>query len=501
MKKHSDVEPKSWYIILLFMSWMFGYAVVQTSLASILLPLEIREIQPTGAAALVSIVGGISIIFSLTGIIVVYWSDTCTSRLGRRRPFILIATVIAIIGVFGFLIGSVAESVGVLITGYMIAISGLSLGTSVMSALLPDLTPQSQHGLASGLMTTHSLLGSAIGYSFAAFALPTTVICIIYIIVLIVFTVPTIIFAKEKQWKLRDSTIQGKRLLGEEGEIQEGNEVARKIKNGCQASVFAFRDFFKAYLFSPKKHPDFLLSLVMGGCFFMSASVMVYLQYWIGDIICAPEPASVTAILSLISLFASLVAALPTGPLSDKLGRRPLILVALFIVAVALASFAVVPDMTWVYVVATGYGIGNGIFRTLSYAVTCDTLPSKVASGKYMAMGTLVMICGTTLSQVIVGFMLEAFNTPSTSCPVYSSSSSSLSALSPSSSTSASLSSEETEHYSRTGYNAVFMLCCGFTVCSAVAAVFINTNRGKRAQQVASPEEQPVMTADPDDNN
>ncbi len=81
-------------------------------------------------------------------------SDHSTSRLGRRRPFILIGglTEILVFLAIGVIAATLEGSVGywVLFGAYILSMLSSNTGHAAAQGLIPDIVPEEKHGLFSG---------------------------------------------------------------------------------------------------------------------------------------------------------------------------------------------------------------------------------------------------------------------------------------------------------------------------------------------------------------
>ncbi|HEV2235184.1 MAG TPA: MFS transporter, partial [Ktedonobacterales bacterium] len=102
-------------------------------------------------------------------------SDRTPGRFGRRRPYILVGTVLNVVGLvaMAFLPGALitrhsgnplAPSILVLMGGGMFLQLVSNCAQAPFHALLPDLIPREQRGQASGVMGLAQLLGSVAGF-------------------------------------------------------------------------------------------------------------------------------------------------------------------------------------------------------------------------------------------------------------------------------------------------------------------------------------------------
>src|SRR6187431_1105598 len=97
-------------------------------------------------------------------------SDYTISRFGRRKPYILVGTLLDVV----FLIG-IATSNTVLAVGAFVVLLQFSanFAQGPFQGYIPDLVPPSQVGLASGLVGLFTVLGAVVGTGLASIGLAT----------------------------------------------------------------------------------------------------------------------------------------------------------------------------------------------------------------------------------------------------------------------------------------------------------------------------------------
>jgi len=88
-----------------------------------------------------------------------YLSDRCASRFGRRRPFIAIGSGLTVIALA---ILSQAQSLPMMIVGYLLLQVSDDVGTGPYGALIPELVPENKRGRASGYMGIMTLLAQIV---------------------------------------------------------------------------------------------------------------------------------------------------------------------------------------------------------------------------------------------------------------------------------------------------------------------------------------------------
>ena len=108
------------------------------------------------------------------------------------------------------------------------------------------------------------------------------------------------------------------------------------------------------------------------------------------------SPVTLTAIFAVYA-FALVAALLTTGALSDRVGRRPVLLVSLLLLAAAMAVFALAGGVGWLFAARILQGLGTGVATGTLSAALIDLQPrpgmgptvSAVAPALGLAVGAL----------------------------------------------------------------------------------------------------------------
>ncbi len=109
------------------------------------------------------------------------------------------------------------------------------------------------------------------------------------------------------------------------------------------------------------------------------------------------------------------VTALPAGVLSDRVGRRRVIVVGWFIYALVYLGFALATDMWQVWLLFACYGLYYGFVEGVARAFVADLVPEEkrgTAYGLYHGVGGLTLLPAS----LIAGWLWQAF---SPSAPFY----------------------------------------------------------------------------------
>ena len=96
----------------------------------------------------------------------------------------------------------------------------------------------------------------------------------------------------------------------------------------------------------------------------------------------------------------------PAGFLSDKWGRRNVLLVAFIIFIIAYVGFAVTRSIPLIAALFAGYGLYQGIFRSVGKAFAADFVPEALRSSGIGWYNTTVGLLGLVAS-VVAGLLRD----------------------------------------------------------------------------------------------
>lgn len=118
----------------------------------------------------------------------------------------------------------------------------------------------------------------------------------------------------------------------------------------------------------------------------------------------------------LVYAFFNLVAAgisYPAGTLSDKLGRKNILLLAFFIFLVTYAGFAISHNIYLVGILFIGYGLFQGVFRTVGKALATDFVPAHLRASGIGWYSTTVGLT-SLIASIAGGYLWTLFNPSAT---------------------------------------------------------------------------------------
>ena len=177
-----------------------------------------------------------------------------------------------------------------------------------------------------------------------------------------------------------------------------------------ELEAFRLRVFIKGFYISPFTYPDFAWAwltrfLVNVG----NQLTIVYLLFFLRDVIGYPDPATGVLVLTGIYAVMVMITAVLAGPWSDKVGRRkPFVIGSSATIAMAGAIMAFFPVWPGALAGAAVLGIGFGAYLAVDFALLTQVLPFAVSRGKDMGVinvaNSLPQVVAPALALVAVSY-------------------------------------------------------------------------------------------------
>jgi MFS family permease len=276
-------------------------------------------------------------------------SDRTSSRLGMRRPWMVIGLVG---GTIGILIVALAPSIPVLLVGWCIVQLFFNALLAALVAVLPDQVPRAQRGQVSGVLGVclpiAAVSGTFLvklfsGHPIATFLVP----CATGGFFILLFAVA-----------LKD------------------RRLARAAR-----PTWSLREFANTFYVRPQTSPDFAWAFGSRFLFLMAYALLTtYEAYFLLSRIgsaAADVPQQIflgTVAQSVLIVAASLVA----GKLSDWTGRRKIfVFIASIVYGVAMFAVAIASNFNGFLIGMAISGLGFGMYTAVDLALVVDVLPSK----------------------------------------------------------------------------------------------------------------------------
>lgn len=311
-------------------------------------------------------------------------SDRITTPFGRRRPIMIVATLLALPGL---LVLATANSYLQIMIGYAIVQFFFNAAGAAFAGIIPDVVPAQDFGRASGFLATMVQLGSGAGLAANTILIGAHKdrwIYLAFALVMVLTLIPTSFAAR--------------------GEGSQPIPPRQSLPLGV-----AIHEFFR-----PMLHGDF--AWVIFTRFFVSAgitAVAYYLLNFFRDVVGVSNPAEFTSLWFLVVLAAAIPFGLAGGYLSDRTRRRKVFVFASggFQAFVALVFIVFFPKtIPLVFALGVAYGIGYGLYYAVDWALACDTLPDRATSAKDMGLFHIALTLPQAVVPFIAGPTLDYFN-------------------------------------------------------------------------------------------
>ena len=309
-------------------------------------------------------------------------SDYTVSRWGRRKPYIVIGSLIDLI----FLAG-IATSNTILMLGTFVAL--LSFSTNIargpFQGYVPDLITEKQVGMASGLVGLMQILGNVTGFVAVTLAvlLGQIELAIVAVAIVELVTMVAVVVRVSPGPPARDRARRSwLSIIGE-------TWATDILRERSYVWLLASRLFF-----------------LMGGAMLVNYIITYLKQTHHLD---QASANSVNVIVLVMVVLGNLVAIIPAARLSDRIGRKPVIYLSCAIGFAGVLIAALAPTVPLAVVGATLFGASAGMFLAVDWALMTDIIP-RVASGRYMGLSNVATSSSTVFAVASGGLLLDYVN-------------------------------------------------------------------------------------------
>jgi MFS family permease len=349
-------QPVGWGFVTLYALAVMSTSLVFLAPMLVTMALKIRSLvgaeQASNSLALVAGIG--ALVAMIGNPFFGRMSDRTTSRLGMRRPWMVIGLVG---GSLGILVVALAPTLGVVLIGWCLAQLFFNALLAAEMAVLPDQVPVTQRGLVSGVLGICLPIASVSG---------TFVVQLFTGHRLVMFMAPCaiggffiLLFAM---------TLKDRRL------------------SAADRPTWSLREFAGTFYVDPRKNPDFGWAFVSRLMFVLAYAFLVtYQAYYLLDKIGSAEadvPQQIflgTLVQSAVLVAASLIG----GKLSDRTGRRKIfVFIASIVYGLAMFVIAVAGDFNGFLVGMAIGGLGFGMYMAVDLALVVDVLPDQNSAAK-----------------------------------------------------------------------------------------------------------------------
>ena len=371
-------------------AYQMFYVCLNTSMGVIVLPLEAARFHQENPSIWVGVYMGVSGSTQLICPVIGKISDQHRSSWGKRRPFILSGTCLAVLG----LLLMWAASRHLLPLVFVVALSFLQLGGNAVYAAQCGLPADflsgqcgSEKSVVSGLVAMYTFLGSLLAMAIIILTsqAPIQIHYGIYTAAISLVCAVVCCCATETS----------------------------SLSSGSSAVTLS--ELRRSFVIDATRDADFFWVCAGRMCYYMSTSIATFMYYYFRDMLHVEDEArrkTLIGFLAILMQCVGMVTSIPLGKLSNRLGRKPMIYMScLFMVCTFLLYVLapLVPKLAWPVVVAAAvlYGIGSGAYLSVDYALALDCLPEGKTSAEALGLWGVVGFFGSTLGPVVGGYLLS----------------------------------------------------------------------------------------------
>lgn len=358
-----------------------------------LMTFKVRQLAPDLPNTVLGILGFIGLLVAMVvQPIIGVFSDRARTKLGRRLPFIIGGAVLIAASLF---LLAAAPVLWMLLLGVILIQFSSNVLQGPWQALIPDLVPESQRGQASSLKAVMDILALVIGGMVAGMILGEGGIArwgenAVYVaaaaptVVFFVFVVLTALWAREQE--------------GQASEEIASRSIGQALKNTFYVNF--------------RQHPVFgywfANRILFWGAFI---AINSFLINYLVDVIGMSQAGAqgFYGRLKVILGGALMVLALIAGWVSDRFGRKPVVLTAGLVSFVGATLFLFVRDPILLTVAGAIVGMGVGTFITASWALATDIVPRQEAA-RYLGIANIATCIGSGMARLLGGVLIDPIN-------------------------------------------------------------------------------------------
>jgi MFS family permease len=367
---------------------MLGANLVWTAYNSVLLPTLVEGVVTEGKGLVTGLIGFFGTLLAITvSILSGILSDHSASHWGRRTPAILIGALIGVplIGLPTLFLTAALRptflslALPIIILSYCGMQFATNVGNGAWWPLLVDVVPEHQRGTASGIQGFLTLIGATLAIVVVTLLNQNGQTGAALWLIGGIFALSGIVNAL---------VLRGKDMPAERSDkISLGQAVRNMFRVRTRVAVFFW----------------LVLAVMLAymGINGLQFFARFFFQVYFPDV--NPDVAFRT--MGGISLVMTMLAAVASGVLSDKIGRRPLILWAMFLCAVTTLLMGLTGNYVVFLILAGIRAVATGPIMAITPALASDLAP-KDEAGQYMAYSNLSTGISGALTGLIFGVLL-----------------------------------------------------------------------------------------------
>ena len=377
-------------LLTLSIYWL-GINVMWTGLHVLILPERMQALFGPASAGL-----GLGLI-TTAGVVVAIivqptvgaLSDYTVTRWGRRKPYIVIGSVLDV--AFLWAVASADTFLTIVIALVLLQFSS-NFAQGPFQGYVPDLVPARQVGRASGLMGVMIIFGGMVGVGIAAIGYIQLVPGMAEPTVRAILFWPTVALGF-----VEVATMVVLALTIDEGRPALPRGKRSWLRIGLSA--------WGTDLLHERSYVWLLISRL---CYLTIPGVITAYAVYVLERTFNLEPSAAGPLLiinGLIIALATAVATVPAARLSDRIGRKRVIYVAFALAAIGVIGVSIAPTVELTVAALLPLGFSTGAFLVVDWALMTDIIP-KASAGRYMGISNVATASAGPLGLALAGVVL-----------------------------------------------------------------------------------------------
>jgi len=387
----TSVAMWQWFAMTCF---QLVYSFINAGMGLYVLPTEAERLNGEDSKGIwvgiyVAIAGATQLICPIAG----KMSDRHKSNLGRRRPFVIAGTALAIGSFAAMWLASARIWPWVYVLALGFSQIGLNVTYSAQCGLPADFQDSNGEddgtkGIVSGILALHSFVGSLIS-------------------VIMIMSTKGMPVQLEYPIAMAGLVLSCLLVCCSVDEVPTNSDRVEQKRLTC-------KEISKSFTIDLQRDRDFFWVCVGRGWFYMSTSIGAFLLYYIRDMFhfSEKEAQARLGILGIVAQVTGALTAVPSSRLSNVIGRKKVIYAATSLMITAFALYIVAPkvgsDGSWELVLFTGmiYGSGSGAYLSVDYALALDCLPVSKTTAEAFGLWGVAGFIGAATGPVLGGLIL-----------------------------------------------------------------------------------------------
>jgi MFS family permease len=314
-------------------------------------------------------------------------SDHTRTRLGRRKPYILAGTAMDLVFLSLAAVAFWNQAYWAFVAAVALLQFSSNFAQGPYQGYIPDLIPTRQVGVASGLLGAANIAGNLLGPGLAILfvvvlpdLLHTQVIALGLFAAIAVVEVTTMLITV--------------RYVPDRPAPKSNLSLLERARGAWGTDILEQRDY--VWLLISRL-------LVLTALVSLQAFAVFFLENAHGM---DPDQAQVLQFPLILTVgVAALLSAVPGGWISNRVGRKPVLFVAIGLGFLGAVMLAIAPAYSMVVVAALPIGICSGVFLGVDWALMTDIIP-KAESGRYMGISNIAVASAGPIASTVGGIVV-----------------------------------------------------------------------------------------------